>query len=123
MRPICLAIALIGLAGPAIAQTRVVTGQFGILGEWDMAATVAEQAAGGWAGPLTLRHTGFCGIDGPEEKTGEIRLRLTEPKGRVMATVLIDGMTCSFSAPLTDGYEGVMRCPDRRDVPMALSVE
>ena len=66
------------LAAPSGAQTRAVTGQAGILGEWELTATVTEQADGGgrrWTGPLSLKHVGFCSADGPEEKTGELRLR------------------------------------------------
>ena len=112
---------LIGLAGGAAgAQTRTVTGQFGILAEWDLTATVTEQAAGRWAGPLRLRHVGFCGVDGPEEKTGELRLRASEPPGQVTVTLTIDGVVCTFAGRLKDGYDGSMRCPDRRDVPMML---
>jgi hypothetical protein len=45
-----------------------VTGQAGILAEWDLTATVTEQTKGRWAGPFSLKHVGFCRADGPEEK-------------------------------------------------------
>jgi hypothetical protein len=111
------------LVGPAAAQTREVSGQVGVLGEWDLTATVTKQTAGNWAGPLRLKHVGICLVDGPEEKTGELQLRLADPRGRVAATIMIDGVACTFNARLKDGYEGTMRCPDRRDVPMTLSVD
>jgi hypothetical protein len=113
--------AAIGLAGPAAAQTRAVGGQFGILGEWDLTASVTKQTAGQWVGPARMRHVGYCTVEGPEEKTGE--LRLTEARGKINGTILIDGMACSFSARLKDGYDGTLRCPDRRDVPMTLTVD
>ena len=76
---------LFGLAGPSGAQTRSVTGQSGILGEWELTATVAEQGDGAgrqWTGPLSLKHVGFCSADGPEEKTGELRLSVSDSAGR-----------------------------------------
>jgi hypothetical protein len=104
-------------------QTRAVAGQFGILGEWDLTATLARQPGGQWVGPARMKHVGYCTVDGPEEKTGELQLTLAEARGRISGTILIDGVPCAFSARLKDGYEGNLRCPDRRDVPMTLSVD
>jgi hypothetical protein len=123
VRGIAVAIVLIGLAAPAGAQTRVVTGQAGILAEWDLSATVTQQTKGQWTGPLSMKHVGFCSVDGPEEKTGELRLRIAEPAGEITATMLIDGEVCTFSGQLRDGYDGFMNCPDRRGVPMMLLVQ
>jgi hypothetical protein len=116
---------LFGLAGPSGAQTRSVSGQFGILGEWELTAIVAEQgdAAGRrWTGPLSLRHVGFCSADGPEEKTGELRLSVSDSAAEATATLVIDGATCTFRGRLRRDYDGIMICPDRRDVPMMLSI-
>jgi hypothetical protein len=117
---------LIISAAPSGAQTRLVTGQAGVLGEWEVNASVTEVTdAGGpaWRGPLSLTHTGLCSADGPEEKTGELRLRFSDPLGKVSATLLIEGTTCSFEGRLKEGFEGLMRCPDRRPVPMMISIE
>ena len=111
------------LAQPAAAQTRAVAGQFGILGEWDVTATVIQQTSGQWVGPARIRHVGYCTVDGPEEKSGEFQLRLAEPRGRIEGTIVIDGLACTFSGRLKDGYDGTLRCPDRRDVPITLSVD
>ena len=117
------AMALIGIAGPAAAQTRAVAGQFGVLGEWDLTATLTRQTAGHWAGPVRMRHVGYCTVEGPEEKTGELQLSLAEPRGRINGTLLIDGLACTFSARLKDGYDGTLHCPERRDMPITLSVD
>ena len=111
------------LAQPATAQTRPVAGQFGILGEWDLTATLTRQSGGQWVGPAHMKHVGYCTVEGPEEKTGELQLRLAGPSGRINGTIVIDGLACTFSGRLKDGYDGTLRCPDRRDVPITLSVD
>jgi hypothetical protein len=116
----------LGLITSAGAQTRAVSGQSGILGEWELTATVTKETDGGgrrWSGPLRLKHIGFCGVDGPEEKTGELRLDVPDPPNEATATLLIEGVACTFTGRLTDEYNGVMRCPDRPEVPMMLSIE
>ena len=117
------AVIWIGLAGTSHAQTRSVTGQAGILAEWDLTATVTKQANGKWAGPLSLKHVGLCSVDGPEEKTGELQLQIPEPANQIVATVRIDGVDCKFSAKLTYAYDGTMHCPDRADMPMMLLLQ
>jgi len=117
---------LIGLAGPSSAQIRSVTGQAGILGEWELIATVTQHADGGgrrWSGPLTMKHVGFCSADGPEEKTGDLRIVVSDSPREAAATLMIEGIACTFRGRFKDAYEGVMTCPDRRDVPMMLSIE
>jgi hypothetical protein len=121
MRTAVGAILLIGLAGLTSAETRSVTGQAGVLAEWDLTAIVTEQAGGQWTGPLRLTHVGFCGVDGPQEKTGE--LRLSERAEGVAVTLTVDGIACTFQGRVKGSYEGVMRCPDRRDEPMMLSIQ
>ena len=94
MRAVVWGIVLFGLAGPSGAQTRSVSGQTGMLGEWELTATVAEQADGAgrrWTGPLSLRHVGFCSADGPEEKTGELRLSVSDSAAEATATLMIEG--------------------------------
>ena len=125
MRAVAWGMVLFGLAGPSGAQTRSVTGQTGILGEWELTATVAEQGDGAgrqWTGPLNLKHVGFCSADGPEEKTGELRLSVSDSAAEATATLMIEGTTCTFRGRLRKDYDGIMTCPDRRDVPMMLSI-
>ena len=117
------ATAMVCLAGSADAQTREVGGQFGILGEWDLTATVTRQTPGRWVGLARMRHVGYCTVEGPEEKTGELELRLAEPQIRINGTLLIDGIACTFSARLKEGYDGTLHCPDRRDLPLTLSLD
>jgi hypothetical protein len=127
---LCIAVLMalwaLALTTSSVAQTRAVSGQSGILGEWELTATVTKETDGGgrrWSGPLSLKHIGFCGVDGPEEKTGELRLDISDPPNKATATLLIDGIACTFTGRLREEYNGVMMCPDRPSVPMMLSIE
>ena len=121
-----LAAGYLALLVPAAAQTRTVTGQAGILGEWDLSATVTQRPDGDgrrWSGPLSLKHIGFCSVDGPEEKTGELRLDMADASTTASVTLLVEGTLCAFKGKGSEAYEGVMRCPGRPDVPMMLTVQ
>ena len=105
----------------ASAEALRVIGQAGVLGEWELTADLSPTGTPRkqFSGPLLLRHTGLCTQDGPEERKGELRLALAG-SSRVEATLLIDGVACTYQGRKSDSYQGVMRCPDRRDVPLLL---
>ena len=108
---------------PAQAEPRQLLGYAGVLGEWELTATVTESAPGRtkeFSGPLSLKHVGICTQDGPEEKTGEIRFQISAWSSRLDATLLVEGVACSYSAGLSDPYSGMMACPDREAVPLKL---
>ena len=121
-----MVLSVVALSGAAHAQSLSVIGQAGVLGEWELTGAVAETVAAAgknkkeYAGPVTMKHVGLCTQDGPQVKTGELRLQLTGAAGRLSATLLIDGVACSYSATKSDAYNGLLRCPERRDVPMLL---
>ena len=119
-------IALGALGVPAQAGSLQVIGYAGVLGEWEVTATVSENAswlAGEFAGPLTMKHTGVCTQDGPEEKSGEMRFRISTLSSQLNATLSVDGVACSYSGKLSDFYSGMMTCPDRPAVPLRLWVK
>jgi hypothetical protein len=123
---IVIAIWASSFAMASVAQIRNVSGQVGILGEWELTATVTRHVDGGggrWAGPLSLKHVGFCSADGPEEKVGELRLLISDPPKEVIATLVLDGSECIFRGYFKDSYDGVMTCPGRGDVPMMLTIQ
>lgn len=119
MRAFVVAAALIA-ASASSADALDLIGQAGVLGEWELtgslAATGAQQEFGG---PITLKHTGICSADGPETRSGEIRLQLLGAS-RIRATLTIDGSACTFRGRKTDAYVGMMSCHDRRDAPLRL---
>ena len=124
MRTMILPIALAALAGPAIAEPREVFGYGGELGEWELSATVTEKASSHsseLSGPLTMTHVGICTQDGPEQKTGEIHLRLSG--ARLSATLLVAGVACTYSGQMSDFYSGTMICQGRPGVPLKLWVK
>jgi hypothetical protein len=65
-----------------------------------------------------MTHVGICTVDGPEEKKGEIRLQVSQSSSRLSATLLVDGVTCTYTGHLSDSYTGVMDCPNRSPVPL-----
>ena len=123
MRALIALVALGALGVPAHAGSREVIGYAGVLGEWELTATVTETAS--WlskefSGPLTMKHTGVCTRDGPEEKTGEMRFRISALSSQLNATLSVDGVACTYSGKLSDSYRGMMTCPDRPAVPLRL---
>ena len=122
-RLMCALMCSAAAATLAEAKSLTLTGQAGYLGEWELTADVAETPADGkreYHGVLTMKHTGLCTRDGPEVRTGEIRIRLSRSASHAAATLTFDGTACSFSGRKDDAYSGLMTCPDRRDVPLLL---
>jgi hypothetical protein len=123
VRALVLLFALGAVAAPAQAQSLQLVGYAGMLGEWELTATVTEKAlrwTREFSGPLSMKHVGICTQDGPEEKTGEIRFQISALSSRLDATLLIDGMECTYSARVSEPYSGAMACPDREAVPLKL---
>jgi hypothetical protein len=123
VKTLFLPIVLSALATPASAQSHQIVGYAGVLGEWELTATVTQQAGllnKAFSGPLSMKHVGICTQDGPEEKTGEIRFQISALSSRLDATLLVEGVACSYSAGLSDPYSGMMACPDREAVPLKL---
>ena len=122
MKAPILPILLAALATPAQAQSLQLIGYSGYLGEWEVTATVTEDTSGReqYAGPMTMKHVGICTQEGPEERTGTIRLQRSASLSRLNATLSVDGVECTYSGQLLDSYTGTMNCPDREAVPLRL---
>ena len=118
-----LLFALGAVTAPAQAQSLQVVGYAGVLGEWELTATVTEKArlwSKEFSGPLSMKHVGICTQDGPEEKTGEMRFQISALSSQLDATLLVEGLACTYSARSSDPYSGLMACPDREAVPLKL---
>jgi hypothetical protein len=127
VRALLLLVALGALSAPARSESLQVIGYAGVLGEWELTATVvtekASQRTREYAGLLTMKHVGWCTRDGPEEKTGEIRVQISAPSSRLKATVSVGGVECTYRARLSDSYTGMMECPGRAAVPLEMWVK
>ena len=109
------------LATPAAGEPLEIFGYAGVLGEWELTASVTgNDGTKDFVGPLTMTHVGICTVDGPEKKKGEIRFQLSQPASRMSATLLVDGVACTYSGRLSDFYTGVMNCPDGRALPLKI---
>jgi hypothetical protein len=119
VRTIFQLMVLVALVTPVGAQSLQVFGYAGVLGEWDLTASVTgNDGSKDYSGPLTMTHVGICTADGPEEKKGNIRLQVSQPSSRMSATLVLDGVTCTYAGRLSDSYTGAMNCPDRSPVPL-----
>jgi hypothetical protein len=117
-----LPIVLAALATPVQAQSLQLIGYSGYLGEWEVTATVTEDTSARrqYAGLMMMKHVGMCTQEGPEERTGKIRLQRSASLSRLDATLSVDGVECTYSGQLSDSYTGTMSCPDREAVPLRL---
>ena len=125
LQPAAIALGVFALSGvvapPSHAQSLEVMGYAGVLGEWEVSASMTPRSS--WwtkefSGPLTLRHVGLCTQSGPEEKTGELRLQLWA--SRLSGTLTVAGDACTLSARLSDAYKGVLTCIGGRTTPLTL---
>jgi len=118
---ILFGLALSVLGGAAHAQSLEVIGYAGALGEWELAASITKDEsgpAGEFAGPVTMTHVGVCTQEGPEQKTGNLRLRIAS--AQLTAALTIADTQCTYSAALTDAYTGQLTCPGRAATPLKL---
>ena len=126
--PACavLLFALILLAAPAGADPLQLVGYSGYLGEWELTATVTEDGSTtpkGYSGPLSMKHVGLCTQDGPEEKSGKIRVQMMPSESRIEATLWVDGVECGYHGILSDFYSGTLDCAGRERVPLKLWIK
>ena len=118
-------IAAVGLGiawpGVTIPQSADVSGFTGNAGEWELTATLTRDGdTRELAGPMKMTHVGWCSQDGPQEKAGELRVRMHRLFSSIDATVSFDGVACDYQGTLSDAYEGKMTCPDRRPMPLLM---
>jgi hypothetical protein len=109
------------LAAAAPARSLEVFGYAGVLGEWELTAAVTESTARRtkeFSGPVTMTHVGLCTADGPEERKGQIRARISPT--RMRATISVDGVECSYRALFSEAYIGTMTCPGRPPMPLRM---
>jgi hypothetical protein len=122
------AIALLALSLGAVragADPLQIVGYSGYLGEWELTATLNEDdatSAKNYSGPFLMKHVGLCSQDGPEEKSGRIRVQMPS-SSRLEATLWVDGVECGYQGILANFYNGTMKCVGREAVPLNLWIQ
>ena len=102
------AISGLAFAAPSSVSALELIGQVGVLGEWEMTANLTATGGGQeFVGPITLKRTGLC-TRWSGGATGEIRMKPSA--SRVEATLMIDGVPCTYSAARSDAYSGTRSC-------------
>jgi hypothetical protein len=124
MRALVSAIWICTGAPVALAQTYSAGGQVGYLQEWEIKASLAKTVTSNgqdFQGPATLRHVGICSVNGVEEKSGVLRLKVS--RSGVEGTLAMEGDSCRIVAAAARSYSGLMSCHDGQSVPINLSID
>jgi hypothetical protein len=122
-----VAVALEIAGGPAQSQSLQITGTAGYLSEWELSGVLTESASSGgveYFGPLIWKHVGLCSVNGPQEKYGEIRLRMyrSEKASRINAAISLEGVQCAYSGDFSGRSSGDMDCSDAKGVPLSFLI-
>ncbi len=128
LQAFALSALLAALAGAVDARSLRISGTSGYLSEWELKAEVTATQSSGreeFAGPLTLRHTGLCSVNGPEQKSGTITFHISKSlwTSEIHAMLSIDGSQCTYDAKLSNSSSGFMDCPGGAAIPLTLSVQ
>jgi hypothetical protein len=120
-------IALGVAAAPAEARTLRVEGTAGYLSEWEFKGELSQRApadGNDYSGSVTWTHVGLCSVNGPETKSGAIRIRLsTATPPQIDATISFEGGQCVYRGEFSDSSSGFMDCPDAKGVALSISVQ
>ena len=113
-------------AGSAMAQSYSVNGRVGYLQEWEMKANLAKTITSSgvsYDGPVTLRHVGLCSVNGPEEKSGVVRLTVSRRTSAVEGTLALKDDTCRIVVSASKPYSGLLNCRAGQGVPVSFSID
>ncbi len=112
---------------PSRAAERAIAGQLGFLAEWEITGALAPGASGQgrYSGAIRSRHTGLCGPGGPEERAGEISLRLaradaTGTGARYSASLTLAGEECVVEGAFSREQPSFAVCANSGKVPLRL---
>ena len=126
MRVLLSAILICAGAPVALAQSYSASGQVGYLQEWEMKASLVRTATSSgedFSGPVTLRHVGLCSVNGVEEKSGTVRLRVSAKSSAIEGTLVMKDDSCRLTASASRSHSGLLSCRDGQGVPINFSIE
>jgi len=114
--------------GPAQPRSLQVVGTAGYLSEWELNGSVAEKSPVGsneFSGALVWKHVGLCSVNGPQEKSGEIRFQISKSgsPSQIHAAISLDGAQCTYNGDFSGGSGGHMDCTDAKGVPLSISIK
>jgi hypothetical protein len=100
----------------------------GYLLEWELFGTVTTTGVAGveeftrW---VTWKHVGLCSVSGPQEKSGDLQLRIqgSGSMAQLHGTLWFDGARYVFGRPLSGTSNGYMECPHAQSVPISISTK
>ena len=108
----------------AQAQSYSASGQIGYLQEWEIKGSLVKttsRAGADYSGPVTLRHVGLCSVNGIEEKSGVVQLKVF--RSRLEGTLAMDDDSCRIDASASAPYAGLLNCRNGQGVPINLSID
>ena len=117
---------LIGTVSAALAQSYSAKGQVGYLQEWEMKGSLAKTAthfSTSYTGSVMLRHVGLCSINGVEEKSGTLEVKVSSWTSHVEGTLALPDDECHIVASASQGYSGLLNCRNGQGVPIRFSIE
>ena len=110
----------------AEAGSLQISGSAGYASEWALEGKV-NQAEGTqeFSGPVTFTHAGLCTVSGPQAKSSQIKFQMSGSgsSSKVRATVLYEGVWCSYSGKLSgSSSHGFMHCSGTDQIPITLTI-
>jgi len=74
---------------------------------------------------MIWKHVGLCSVTGPQEKRGEIRIRLSKlgTLSEINAIVSFEGAQCVYRGKVSGNSAGYMDCPDSKGVSFSISIK
>jgi hypothetical protein len=120
--PVVLALAVASVS--AQSRSLHITGTAGYLSEWELDGEAVNagtpKRGGDLVGRLVWKHVGLCSVNGPQERPGDIRIRLST-SSKVDAMISFDGDHCSYSGPALGS--GRMDCQHAGGIPLSISIK
>ncbi len=124
--PIQVLAATLSISSAALAQSYSAKGQIGYLQEWEMEGRLARTLTSSgvnYNGPVTLRHVGLCSVNGVEEKSGVVWLKLSPKTAGIDGTLAMADDNCRIVASAPPSYSGLLNCRDGQGVPIYFSID
>jgi hypothetical protein len=116
------------MVGPWVeARSLEIEGKAGYLSEWELSGAMTRKGSPGgreFSGRLAWKHVGICSVSGPQERSGDIdlRIRSSGSSERIEATLSFDGARCTYSQRFSGTSSGYMECSGGQSVPLSISI-